>query len=309
MGAIHEFSFENHRVLVRLPRAELADRDQTKYDQVARISSYRADSKEPLSFAVGKVDVEIEVLGSISVPDDALTGPLCKYKSFSAEQRKAVDEICESHTGIAERAFEYWLEILRWSSGFALIGQPEISDKRSGWSTYIVDKSTQHRVWGCGLRTTFYKEFEVTKEHWEIASAHFARGDILPMHLRFLHDAETSTRNAHFEKAILELAMACEIYLRYAVFSFIPYGTPIELAKYIEEANINKYVGKFFKSLLPREKRRDYNRLAKEISSLMSRRNSYLHMGRMDDADHKRCRRYINAAKSLFTIRLSNEST
>jgi hypothetical protein len=309
MGATHEFLFENHRVLVRLPRVEHADRDENKYDEVARLSSYRGDSKEPLTFTIIKVDVEVDVIGKISVPDDALTKPPSQYEAFSVEQKKVVDEICESHPGIAERAFEYWLEILRWSSGFALIGQPEISNNRSGWSTYIFDKSTQHRVWGCGSITTINKGFEVSKDHWEIARAHLAKGDNLPMHLRFLHGAEASARNAHYEKSILELAMACEIYLRFSVFSFIPDGTPRELATYIEEANINKYIGKFFKSLVPREKQSEYSRLAKDISSLMSRRNSYVHMGQMDGADRERCRRYINAAKLLFTIKLSNEST
>jgi len=308
MGASHEFSFENYRVFVRLPRSDHADRDERKYDQVARVSSYRTDTKEPLAFTVESVDLEIDVPGSISVPDEALVKPPCQFESFSSEQKMVVGEICDSHPAIAERAFEYWLEVLRWSSGFALVGQPEISGKHSGWSTYVVDKSTNHHVWACGLRTVVYREFEVTKEHWEIAQAHLANGDILPMHLRFLHDAETSTRNNHCEKAILELAMACEIYLRYSVFNFIPDSTPAVLVTYIEEANINKYVDKFFRSLVPNENLKDYSRLTKDISSLMSRRNSYVHMGRMDGADQERCRRYINAAKLLFTISLSNAS-
>lgn len=306
MGASHAFSFESHRVFVRLPQAKLADRDESKFDQVARLDSYRADTNEPLTFTVERVDLEIEVSNLISVPDEALVKPPCQHESFSTEQRKVVDGICESHQVVAERAFEYWLEILRWSSGFALIGQPEISEKRSGWSTYVVDSSTNHRVWGCGPMFTVYRELEVTKEHWEIAETHLTNGDILPMHIRFLHDAETSTRNGHYEKSILELAMACEIYLRYSVFNFIPDTTPKEFVTYIEEANINKYVERFFKSLVRSENLKDYNRLTTDISSLMSRRNSYVHMGRMDGADQERCCRYINAAKLLFTISLSN---
>jgi hypothetical protein len=127
------------------------------------------------------------------------------------------------------------------------------------------------------------------------------------MYLRFLHDAEASIRHGYHEKAILELAMACEIYLRYSVSRFIPVGTPKELATYIEEANINQYISKFFKSLIPNERLGDYKRLAKDLSSLMSRRNTYVHMGHMDGANLDHCRRYTKAAKSLFAIRLPNE--
>jgi hypothetical protein len=41
---------------------------------------------------------------------------------------------------------------------------------------------------------------------------------------------------------------------------------------------------------------------------MIHRRNTYVHMGRMDDASPERCRRYIEAVKLLFTISLSNES-
>jgi hypothetical protein len=171
MGASHDFCFENHRVLVRLPRAEHADRDEG-YDQVARLSSYRTTTNEPLTYTIHRVDVEVEVLGAVSIPDDALTKPPNQYESFSAEQRKTVEQLCESYPGRAERAFEYWLEILRWSSGLALIGQPQISGAQSGWGTYLIDTSTQHRVWACAIGLTVYAATEVTKEHWEVAAIH-----------------------------------------------------------------------------------------------------------------------------------------
>ncbi len=302
---MHEFEFENHHVSVKLPRPEHADRDE-RYDDVATVSSSRADTKEALSYRVQKVDVEIAVPEPISVPEEALSNPPKQFEHFSEEQKKSADGVCNQHSELAEKAFQYWLEMIRWASGAALIGQPSISGFESGWSTYLMESATNHRVWASPIMLTVYREYEVTKEHWEIAAEHLRNSDELPMHLRFFHDAVTSTRHGQYKKAIIEIAMACEIYLRYAVFEFIPERTPEELVKYIEEANINKYASQFFKSLVDESQISEYKTILKEISSLMSRRNSYVHMGQMDSADNALCQRFITAAKRLFTIQLSS---
>jgi len=308
MGSIHEFVFEDHNASVKLPRPEHADRDE-QFDDLATVSSSRADTEEVLSYRVSKVDVEIAVPEPISVPEEALSNPPKQIEHFSEEQQKAVDRICDQHSELGERAFQYWLEIIRWASGDALIGQPSISGFGSGWSTYLMESSTNHRVWASPVMFTVHRETEVTKEHWKVAAEHLQNGDELPMHLRFLHDAVTSTRHGQYEKAIIEIAMACEIYLRYAVFEFIPERTPDELVKYIEEANINKYASQFFRSLVDDSQISEYKKIVKEISSLMSRRNNYVHMGQMDDADNALCQRFINTARKLFTIQLSRNKS
>lgn len=305
MGSAHGFDFQGQNVSIKLPHRDQVDRDD-KYDKVASVSCRRSDTDEPITYDILKVDVEIEVKTQLSVPLEALERPPKQFKHFSEEQRKAADAICAQHSEIAERAFQYWLEVIRWATDYALIGQPEVRGADSGWSTYIMDSSTNHRVWAgtVVIRIPYLKE--VTKDQWEKASERLASGEGLPMHLRFLHDAETSVKNGQYEKAILELAMACEIYLRHSVFDFIPEGTHSELKRYIEEANINRYVSKFFKSFVPADMLIEYNRLTGELSSLMSRRNSYVHMGKMDDANVETCRRFIGSTKRLFTIRLSS---
>ena len=249
MGAVHRFEFENRRVSVILPKAEHADRDD-HYDKVATLISRCSKTNEPITYSLFKVDLEIDVPDSIDVPDEALTNPPKQFEHYSVAQKKIVDDICDQHSGIAEKAFEYWLDVIRWVSGSALVGQSNVEGFKSGWSTYLRDSQTNHDVWTSTTVIMVYREVEVTKDHWERAAKHLQNGDKIPMHLRFLHDAKTSVRNNLYEKAIIEIAMACEIYLRYEVFEFIPDNTPSEITKYIEEANVNKYASQFFRALL-----------------------------------------------------------
>jgi hypothetical protein len=306
MGSVHEFDFETFHVKVRLPKQEDAQRDEG-FDEVARLTSWKASTKEPLVYDVAKVDVNVLHTGLINVPEEALSNPPNQYEHFTDRQKNTVEDMCNRFSGIAERAFQYWVEILRWVSSNAMIGQPDISGFESGWSTYLMDVSTGHRVWGSSHTIVVHLQSEITKEYWKKAEEHLNNGDTLPLHLRFFHDAKASKRNGQYEKAIIELAMACEIYLRYQVFEFIPESTPQELKKYIEEANINKYVSQFFNSLVPESKRSAYKKIAKDISSLMSRRNSYVHMGELHDADERLCCRFIDTTEELFKICLRSE--
>jgi len=307
MGSNHSFTFESYSVCIRLPPPEHANRDEI-YDQVAHISSRRADTNKPLSFRIEKVDVVINLPKTLSIPDEALVNPPNQFQHFSEEQQVFIEDACKTHYEIAKRAFVYWLEIIRWASGFALIGQPDISDIKSGWATHIMDVSTGHMVWGGTIIDVISKDSEVNIDHWSKAEEYLKNGSILPMYHRFLHDAENSMRNGFYEKAILELAMACEIYIRYSVFEFIPDNTPQAFVTYLEEANINKYSSSFFKNLVPTANKIKYKKTTVEISSLMSKRNSYVHMGKMEGADVGHCRRYISALKVLFEITLSRPS-
>jgi len=308
MGSAHAFVFEEHHITVRLPKYEDANRGE-KYDQIADVSSSCTDTNESLSFMVYKVDLEIEVPDLVNVPEEALTKPPKQIDHFSQEQKEIVDDIIKTHSLMAERAFDYWLGIIRWASGNALIGQPEISGVKSGWSTCIMDAPTNKRVWigPITLKSTIYRSW-VEDKHWRIAADHLKLGDELPLHLRFLHDAEASVSSEHYKKSILESAMACEVYLRYSVFEFIPKDTPQELKTYIQEANINQYASKFFKSLVPESHQKQYKKLLQEISSLMSRRNSYVHMGYMEGADRENCHRFTHAMKTLFNIELQQNA-
>lgn len=304
MGCIHEFNFEDHNVTVRLPKQEHAGRDN-RHDNVASLISSRADTNEPLLYRVLKVDVEIVIPKKINVPQEALSNPPNQYDHFSKQQERDADNLCMEYSSLAKRAFQYWLEIMRWASGYALIGQPEFSNFDSGWSTYLIDSSTNHEVWAESLMFTVYKDSEITKEDWENALMHLQNGDVIPMHHRFLHDAKASIRYRQYEKAIIELAMACEIFLRYSAFEFIPKTTPEPMKTYIEEANINQYVSKFFKNYVPSNEYSNYKRLAKDISSLMSRRNSYVHMGVLNDANADLCQRFASMTEKLFKIKLA----
>jgi hypothetical protein len=172
----------------------------------------------------------------------------------------------------------------------------------SGWGTCICSADTGKHVWSGSQTSIVPWNPPVKVQHWSSAAQKLTNGDKLPIHLRFLHAAEYSVEHHQIEKSILETAMACETFLRYSVLHTISNSLPREITKYIEEANINKYLTQFFKSLVPKRSEDAYKEISKDLSSLFSRRNSYIHMGTIPSTDRIRCLRFIQTTKLLFSI-------
>jgi hypothetical protein len=316
MGEQHEFQFQEHDIAVRLPTMENADRD-SRFDSVARIMSWRKYNEEsspfaykhndeivePIEFSVEKVDVEIEIPGMISVPNESLINPPNQYEHLTSEQTQTLKKLSSEHSLLSKNAFSYWLEIIRWSTGNALIGHEIFQNRYREWSTRIFEAASDHHVWA-GESTFLVTETKpVTKDHWMLAESRLKSGDAIPMHIQFIINAEQSARNSFYEKAIIETAMACETYLRYTVLGYMPKKLQQDIVGYIESANINQYSSHFFKNLVATESEKEYSKLRKDIDSLISKRNSYLHMGKYD-SHNTNCYRYIDSIKKLFDLTL-----
>jgi hypothetical protein len=303
MGAVHEFTYENHLVVVRLPSKENAHCDKD-FGNLARPIRNPLKISEILMYEIAEVDVEITLPDSIIVPEEALSKPPNQYEHFDKKQKKAIEDVCGKLSRIAYSVFNYWLEIIRWVSSYAMIGQPDFGSINSGFATYLIDSSSKHRVWNCSdLVTGFFRD-PVTVEHWTVAEKHLKNSDEVPLHIRFFYDARVLSIYGQYNRAIIYLAMSCEVYLRYKVFELIPDSTPEELSKYIEEANISRYLNHFFKSLVQDSHTKKYNRIQKDIFALMAIRNSYLHLGKLQKVDYDLCMRFRNATKELFNIPL-----
>lgn len=301
IGQKHTFIFEGRKTCILLPTKEAANENRPRND-TAHAVEYWSATNEPTTYSINQVDIEIEILGKISIPEVALSHPPTQYEAFTKEEQLTAQEITKQHSILAERALEYWLEILRWTSGYALIGKPAISSVQSGWATYICSEEENKRVWGGSRPIVVPWNPPVKLLAWESASQKLVNNEKLPIHLRFLHEAENSIEHQQIEKSVIETAMACETFLRYTVLQSIPTSLQNEITKYIEEANINKYVTQFFKSLIPENQAEKYKEISRELSSLFSRRNSYIHMGIIPQTDNARCIEFIRIAKSLFAI-------
>jgi len=304
MGKEFSFEFESFNITITIPSEELVKRHGYQDELAYIISSQKVDGIQiPLKYEVYKVYVNVEVQELQDIPEEAFNitniGSL-----YEADQRDILDNISYKYELIARRAFTYWLEILRWSANSPLIGVCSSTRTKIEQSRDLIDPNTSKRLYSSTGRISIKSSKAVTTEELNLTLNRVQKQDELPMHIKFLHDAKESIQFGNIHRATVELALCSENFLRYSVFDLIPKDLNSDFVTFIEEANINQYLNRFFKNAIPSKDAKNFKSIKQEISSLFSRRNNYMHMGKMKDLTPERYEKYLNAVEDLLQIKL-----
>ena len=301
LGCEHRFSFENRTVSIKIPSINQVDSGQG-YDKVASVGARRAVDNEPLEFYIHKVDVEVSIPVTVSIPSEVLNRPPNAPDLFSDEEQKRLNKVAEQHQSTAEKAFEYWIRIVRWVCDDSRIGRDQVEDFRSGWSTYLIDAESDTKVWiqGQVFYALGYKTLRV--EEWQEIQSKLSLGSQPPIYVEFKHDAEEHIRLGDYKRSLVDMAIACEIFLRFAVLQRLPGELNTKLTAYIEKANVSQYINNFFPEIIDEATNKQYKKLKLGLNSLFDRRNKLVHMGEDEGIDKELCLRFLKVTQELLSI-------
>ncbi|KAF5428874.1 hypothetical protein C5S36_16215, partial [Candidatus Methanophagaceae archaeon] len=216
------------------------------------------------------------------------------------EKQKQLDKVAERHQSIAEKAFEYWIRIVRWVCDDSRIGRDKVENYRIGWSTALIDAESDTRVWlfGPTFYALGYKTLSV--EEWQEIQSKL--GSQPPIYVEFKHDAEENIRLGDYRRSLVDLAIACEIFLRFAVLQRIPVELNTKQTADIEEANVRQYIEKFFPEIIDEATNKQFKNLTSDLHFLFDRRNKLVHMGKDKGIDKKLCLRLLKVTQELLSI-------
>jgi hypothetical protein len=300
IGKSHVFPYLGASITVSLPSfAQISDASR----EAGYVHSWqKVDGQEiPISAFVHVVDVSVRRGHCIAVPVDVFNRHPNAYDLIREEDQKRLNALAAEANDIASNAFEYWLSVLRWKSGKHHVGRPGVPATNT-WSTYLRESGSAAVVWAGSHIIRVSKTDPVTQDAWESAQAALAISSDVPIHLRFFDDAQESWGRHEYRRSIIELAIACEVFMRTPVLRSLPSDLDPGIREMVELANINQYVNKFFPNLLSEEGRVSLKKLTKELSSLFNARNKIMHMAEEDRASAANCSRFSSVAETLFDI-------
>lgn len=302
MGCKHQFQFEDGLVEISLPDLTKV-KDRCDDSAMAVIGSRWAENDEPIEYEIFQVDVGSNIDCKLSLDPETLKRNACAFELYSEEERAQFERSCVSHQSYAKRAIEYWFSILRWRLDDYRIGRFERIGNDTGWSTYLKEIETGKDIW-IGSSCFAVQGYKVIKcDEWNEIQDCLKSALNIPVYISLKHDAELSMSHNDHARSIVELAMACELFVRFMVLGKLPKNLGESLTEAIEELNINQYVTKHFRSLVPRDNIKEYGKLSKELSSLFSKRNKIVHMGENTGANAENCERFLGLANKLFKYR------
>jgi hypothetical protein len=104
------------------------------------------------------------------------------------------------------------------------------------------------------------------------------------------------------QRSVVDLAVACEAFMRARVMQNLPDGLTKAASKYIDEANIRQVLEHLFKDTLSEEQMRRLKSTKSRLHRLFDARNTILHSGYKEDLTSADCKKYIEATKKLIAI-------
>lgn len=304
LGLSHEFEFEKHKAKIELPSIDCLSEDKAHGQRLSIGSRLLVDGREtPLEYYVHMVDVSILLPNELTLPTEILTRPPNAFDLFSENQRKGLDKQAERFGEIAEKVFDLWIRTLRWKCQNSAIGRPEIYGFGTGWSTYLVDESSKKRIWASPHVLTVRGYKRVTVQSWIAVGDALQKGLSPPIFWDLLFDGEEYLKMGDLQRAVVDLAVACESFMRTQVIQQLPASLNNALRDYIDQANVRQVVNHFFPEVLTAEEKKHLKRFDSVLQRLFDARNTILHSGYKEDLTLDDCERFLDVTRKLVSIR------
>ena len=173
--------------------------------------------------------------------------------------------------------------------------------------SYLITETRRQRVW-------LWNEFEkttiildgrgaVTINQWDEVGSALQSGIKPPIFVDLMFDAIEHMKLGDLHRATVDMAVACECYLRTLVTNSLPIGLKKSLSEYVDDANIRIVLTKFIPDVLSDQERQELKRLESRLHKLFDVRNEILHTGRNPALDFIDCGKFLEATRSLINIR------
>src|SRR5439155_13613430 len=118
-------------------------------------------------YVVQCVNIEVYINDLVFIPEELLKHHPNQLSLVTEGKQTELKQIITKHMNIATDAFVYWLSVLRWKSGIAHIGEPQIvyAGQRSGPAALRAN-DTGHRFWIPDGYIRFPSHGLVDEDHW-----------------------------------------------------------------------------------------------------------------------------------------------
>lgn len=303
LGLSHNFLFQGFQITIHLPQ-QASYREEEERATRATVFSWRENEgdKIPLEVAIESVDVTIQSIEDVTIPKEALDNPPKLYDLFSEQQQEHLNNLASRYGTIAEEAFDLWVRTLRWKTNYGAIGRSEIQGSSSGWSTYLLDPISQKRFWAAPHIMTLSSIPSIDRTTWD--KVQFALQSRLepPVYYDLMFDAVEHIEISDLQRAVVDMAVACEAYMRKAVMQRLPQALSQNVYRYIDEANIRQVLNHFFPDTLNDDERKTLKSMNSNLQNLFNSRNTILHSGRKAGLTQEECNKYLETTRKLLAL-------
>jgi hypothetical protein len=295
-GKSHVFEYRGRQVEVRIPTAPTR-KNAKEMERKLVCRSWRK-GHVPTSYWIREVSLYLSIAGTRAVPEDAIGR--ANRTPFTKRQQASLEKLCVKAEAASDGAFEHWLGIMRWATGAWYLGQPDVGDNKSGWSTYLVEQSSGERFYGGAHHLTAHYVPPISLRHWNRAARLLAAGAHPPIWGDFLFQAQHWLAVGNVSFAVISLAVSAEALLRALLTKHVARPPNATFVRLVNRLNISQVVESWSKlGFNSRRWQEAFDR--RSLLALFEARNSLMHRG-ICKTTASECQNFVRAVRSLQSI-------
>ena len=254
---------------------------------------------EPADYLIHSVDVSVSLPGTQTFPSAVLEQPPNAFDMISPDEQQKLNRLSDYTGQIALEAFDLWMRCVRWKTGLGLFGRAAVVGPETGWKTRLRDTSSGKTVWIGKVTFISPARPSVTSKQWETIASALVAGESPPVFVDLLFDAEMHIEAGDFRRAVIDVAVAAEVYIRSTVRSVLP-------GEMGEESGQFMPITKVLRTLFPKALTllgKTACRVCSELREIFIDRNKTMHGG-VADLSKEKCDRYTALVRTLVADRL-----
>jgi hypothetical protein len=308
IGATHLFLFESAEITIRLPEEDLSQLSEYPKDNgngLSKLSVYgwkgEGTSKSPILYAE-ELDVEVDLSENVLLHPEMLKDTKIVHGLLTKNEEEVLEHRAEEYQELADRAFEYWLKILRLVKRDSSIGRSTRPDYGRGFLSYIRESKTFRPVWSpkVHLKAEIRKPFSL--EQWDAIQRRLKSNDISPLYYEYYFDGILHKKEKDTKRAVIDFAVSCEVYLRNKVTQSLPMELEDSIVGVIDEVPIRRVIENIFPTLLSSTGKQIYKKLISALHQLFDERNKVLHEGTPKNLSEENIERFFRTSEELLRL-------
>lgn len=259
-GAEHQFRFEDTWVTIKLPETPADGEAPSEYSK-AYISARRAATNEIVQVEIYAVLVSIDAL-TFDLPVAAAEYPAMNSTLFNEDQAGELDGRSNQLWRLARRILDYWLHVVRWHTGYALIDLETSLRDATLHGGRLINCATGKAFYSPNAQRTVVVSAtrRLTSDEWAAIGGDLVKHAFPPVWHEYLMSGRQRIEAGDLTAAVIDLAVAIEVAVGLRVDSKLPPATPRGTCKVVARMSMtevstlgrSRYASRKLNSLVPR---------------------------------------------------------
>jgi hypothetical protein len=142
----------------------------------------------------------------------------------------------------------------------------------------------------------------ITVETWEDVRNAVQKGLDSPVYIVLMHDSIEHMGHGDLSRAIVDMAVACESFLRMLLSSSLPSDLSYSIREHLDDVNIRPVLTKFIPDILTQAQLKKLKSIESKLHKLFDTRNDIVHIGHSISLTIEDCKKYLEVTKNLFLL-------